>query len=217
MADTGEDAEWPARAEQTLSRLIQAPARNSAAGAMKGPRMIREEFNGYSESPRPASKTPNKIGPWVPLMLLVVVGLVVAHVAGLIKPLATLALEWTGLGSHAPGWRLVGNWQSDNDPMFRRVCYPTPKEGYDGTGVYRGDAGGGMSDVLFKITSEDRSGRQVEMAEYNGDNYRVRYSIADDGKSLTREYDASDGRPVSCQYRYLGPPTEEAPISYRPQ
>jgi hypothetical protein len=169
--------------------------------------MFREEYSGYAGSPRP----PRKTRPWVPLVVLVVVGLAVAHVAGLTKPLTTLALQLTGLGSHTPGWRLVGDWQSDNDPMWRRVCHLAPKEGYRGTGIYRADAGRGMREVIFRITSEDRSGRHVEMAEFLPEvdaNYQVRYSIADDGKSMTREYDTPNGTHVSCQYRYLGPPTE---------
>ncbi len=175
--------------------------------------MIRGEFNEYPEPPRPTRKPK----PWVPIVILVFGGLGVAHIAGLTKPLATMALQLTGLGSRAPGWRLVGDWESDDDPMFRRVCYPAPKEGYSGTGVYRADAGRGVGDVIFKITSEDRSGRQVEMAEYNGANYRVRYSIAEDGKSMTREYQGSNGSPVSCQYRYLGPPTEVPSIRHLPE
>jgi hypothetical protein len=185
--------------------------------------MIREEFNGYSEPPRPAPeaprapKAPRKPSALVPLLIVAFAGLGVAHIAGLTEPMATLALQLTGLGSHPPGWRLVGDWESDNDPMFRRVCYPAPKEGYDGTGVYRGDAGSGMGDVIFKVTSEDRSGHQVEMSEYKGANYRVRYTIAEDGKSMTREYTDRNGSRVSSQYRYLGPPTEKPSIQYRPQ
>ncbi len=173
--------------------------------------MIREEINGYSEPPRPAPK----MRPWIPIALVAFVALAV--VARLAKPLATMALQSSQGGSDSqrtPGQRLIGDWESDNDPMFRRVCYPAPKKGYDGTGVYRATAGRYVGDVLFKVTSEDRSGQHVEMAEYRGANYRVRYSIAEDGKSMTREYEGSDGRPVSCQYRYLGPPTEDVPIKY---
>ena len=178
--------------------------------------MIREDISGYSESPRP----PRKTRPWVPLLIVVLVGLGAAHMAGLTKPVATVALQVTGLGSHTPGWRLVGDWESDNDPMFQRVCHPVHKEGYSGTGLYLADEGRGVREVIFKITSEDRAGRHVELAEYLPEvdaNYRVRYSIADDGKSLTREYDTPNGRHVSCQYRYLGPPTEDVSIKHLPQ
>jgi hypothetical protein len=172
--------------------------------------MFREEYSSYTEPLRP----PRKTRPWFPLLLLVVVVVAVAHVTGLIKPLATLALQWTGSGPAGlwgSGIRLVGNWESDDDPMFRRVCHFAPKGGFYRTGTYIADAGHGMREVVFKITSEDRSGRHVEMTEYlpGADaNYRVRYSIADDGKSMTREYDTPSGTHVSCQYRYLGPPTE---------
>jgi len=178
--------------------------------------MLREEISGYSEPPRP----PRKMRPWVPIVLVVLVGLAVAHMAGLTKPLATLALQVSGVGSHTPGWRLVGDWESDNDPMFRRICHLAPKEGYGGTGIYMADAGRGMREVIFKITSEDRSGSHVEMAEYlpGADvNYRVRYSTAKDGKSMTREYDTPNGSHVSCQYRYIGPPTEDPPLRFVPK
>jgi len=177
--------------------------------------MFREEITGYEEPPRP----PQKTTPWVPIVLVVVVGLAVAHVAGLTKPLTTLALQLSGSGPGTPGGRLVGDWESNDDPMFRRVCHLAPKEGYCGTGLYMADAGRGMREVIFKITSEDRAGRHVEMAEFLPEadaNYRVRYSIADDGKSMTREYDTPNGTHVSCQYRYLSPPTEDPPRSFRP-
>lgn len=173
--------------------------------------MIREDFNDYPEPPRPQQR---KAAPWVPIVLVALVGLAVAHMAGLTKPLLSLG------GSHPPGWRLVGDWESDNDPVFQRVCYPAWKDGYAGTGMYWADGGRGMREVIFKVESESRSGRQVELAEYLPGldaNYRVRYSIADDGKSLTREYDGRNGQHITCQYRYVGPPTREDPArEYRP-
>ncbi len=161
----------------------------------------------------------SKARPWVPIVIVVFAGLAVAHVAGLTKPLATIAVQLSG-GSRAPGWRFVGDWESDNDPMFRHVRHLAPQEGYTGTDIYIADAGRGMRPVMFKITSEDRSGRRVEMAEYlpeSDANYRVRYTIADDGRSLTREYEGRDGRSVSCQYRYVGPPPEGPPRRFQPQ
>jgi hypothetical protein len=181
--------------------------------------MFRDEYNSYTEPMRPPCKT----RPWFPLLLLVVVVVAVAHVTGLIKPLAMLALQWTGSDSAGSLWaagsRLTGSWESDDDPMFRRVCHFEPKGGFYRTGIYTADAGHGMREVVFKITSEERSGRYVEMTEClpGADaNYHVRYSIADDGQSLTREYDAPNGAHVSCQYRYLGPPPEDAPRTSRP-
>jgi hypothetical protein len=180
--------------------------------------MFRDEYSSYTEPLRP----PRKTRPWFPLLLLVVVVVAVAHTAGLIKPLATLALQWTGSDSGSlwgAGSRLTGNWESDDDPMFRRVCYFAPKGGFYRTGIYTADAGPGMREVVFKITSEDRSGHHVDMTEYlpGADaNYHVRYSIADDGQSMTREYDTPNGTHVSCQYRYLGPPTEDTPRTSRP-
>jgi hypothetical protein len=48
-------------------------------------------------------------------------------------------------------------------------------------------------------------------------NYRVRYSIAEDGKSLTREYEGRNGERISCQYRYLGRPTEDPSRGFLPK
>ncbi len=174
---------------------------------VKGPRLIREEFYGDSEPPCPAPKALHKTRPWVPIVLVVFAGLAVAHIAGLTKPLLQLA----GAGSHPPGWRLVGDWESDNDPMFRRFCYAAAKDGKGANGVILGHADRGTGDVIYHVVSEDRSGRNLELAEYLPGvdyNYRARYSITEDGKSMTREYTARNGSPVSCQYRYLGPPTE---------
>jgi hypothetical protein len=165
--------------------------------------MFREETGSYEEPPRP----PRKATPWVPIVLLVVVGLAGAHMAGLTKPLLQLA----GAGSHAPGGRLVGDWESDNDPMFRRICYVAPNDGKAENGIYLGHVDRGTRTVFYHIDSQDRSGRNLQLAEFWPGvdyNYRARYSIADDGMSMTREYTDRDGRPVSCQYRYLGPPTE---------
>ncbi len=172
--------------------------------------MFREDIGGYSEPPRPPRK---KTTPWVPIVLVALVGLGVAHVVGLTKPLKTVAMQLTGYG-RPPGSRLIGDWESSDDPMFRRLCYAGVKGNDRGTGFYMADRGRGMKEVLFQIASEDRSGRHVEMAEYlpgADENYRVQYSIAGDGKSMTREYDDLHGMHVSCQYRYIGPPTEEPP------
>ena len=155
---------------------------------------------------------------WIPIMLVFVGGLGAAHTAGLTKPLIIKARQL--VGPHTPGWRLVGNWESDNDSMFRRVCHVRSKEGAGGMGIYMADEGRSMRQVLFRITSEDRSGRHVTLDEFLPEkdiNYRVRYTIAGDGKSMTREYDTRTGRHVSCQYRYIGPPPQEAPWASEPK
>jgi hypothetical protein len=177
--------------------------------------MFRDDISGYEEPPRP----PRTTTPWVPVVLVALVALGLAHVTGLTKPVASLALQLAGYG-RTPGSRLIGDWESIDDPMFRRVCHLTPQEGYAGTGIYMADRGRGMEVVIFKITSEDRSGRHVEMAEYLPEkeaNYKVRYSIAQDGRSMTREYEGPSGIPLACQYRYVGPPTEDPPRSFRPE
>ncbi len=172
--------------------------------------MFREDISGYSEPPRPPRK---RTTPWVPIVLVALVGLGVAHVAGLTEPVKSMAMQLTGFG-RPPGYRLVGDWESIDDPMFQRLCYVAPTANKGATGFYMADRGRGMAEVLFKITSEDRSGRCVEMAEYvmeTKTNYRVQYSVAKDGRSMTREYDDRNGIHVSCQYRYVGPPTDEPP------
>ncbi len=178
--------------------------------------MIREEFDGYSEPPRPSL---NKAKPWLPLVVAIFAGLAVAHLAGLTKPLVTIALP-SGGGSHAPGWRLVGDWESEGDPMFRRVCHLAPRKGYSGTGVYMADSGLGMRAVIFKITSEDPSGRHLETEEYvpeMGADFRVRYTIADDGRSMRRECTARTGCLIFGQYRYVGRPTAKLPREFLPK
>jgi len=175
--------------------------------------MFREDISGYSEPPRPPRK---KVTPWVPVVLVALVALGVAHVAGLTKPIKSMAIQLTGIG-RPPGSRLVGDWESVDDPMFQRISYVSPKGNDDGTGFYMADATRGKTQVLFKIESEDRSGRHVEMAEFRfgvEENYRVRYSVAGDGRSMTREYDDRHGNHISAQYRYIGPPTEEPPPIY---
>jgi hypothetical protein len=182
---------------------------------MKGPRMFREDISGYSEPPRPPRNN-KKTTPWVPVVLVAFVVLGVAHVAGLTKPIKSLAMQLAGYGQ-APGYRLVGDWESDDDPMFKRICYAGVKGNDRGTGFYMADRGRGMREVLFQITSEDRSGRRMEMAEFLpgvNENYKVTYSIAGDSRSMTREYDDLSGMHVSCRYRYVGPPTEEPPPIY---
>jgi hypothetical protein len=180
--------------------------------------MIREETSDCSEPRRPP-RTPT---PWVPIVLTILAGLAVAHLAGLTTPLTTKALQIgrsVAGSSRTPGSRLIGEWESDNDPMFRRVCHPAPKKNYNGTGIYLADAGRGMHEVIFRIVSEDDSGRHLELAEFvlgANANYRVRYTIAPDGRSMTREYSERNGRQVSCQYRYLGPPTQDVAIEHRP-
>ena len=50
--------------------------------------------------------------------------------------------------------------------------------------------------MIYKIVSADRSGTSLELAEFRmglNQNYRVRYTIAKDGQSMTREYDGHDG------------------------
>ncbi len=166
--------------------------------------MFREEISGYAEPPRP----PQKRKFWILIVLVVLTGLGIAF---MVRQLT--------VGPRLPGWRLVGDWQSDNDPVFQRACYLPPKELTSKMGVYMADGGRGMREVLFKITSESHGGRHVEMAEYLPEenvNYRVRYTIAWGGKSLTREYDTPNGTHISCQYRYLGPPTEEVRITFQP-
>jgi len=151
--------------------------------------------------------------PWIPIVLVAFVALAV--VARLAKPLATMALQSSQGGSDSqrtPGQRLIGDWESDNDPMFRRACYPASKDPKCKTGICQGQTDSGKRGVVFyAIESEDSSGRNLELAEYLPGidyNYRARYSIAEDGKSMTREYNTRDGRHVSCKYRYIGPPTE---------
>ncbi len=171
--------------------------------------MFRGEIGNDSEPPCRLRKT----RPWVPLMLVAVVGLAAAHVAGLTKPLATLALQLSRSYSRdlsTPVGRLIGDWESDNDPLFRRVCYPVPREPKQGTGVYRADTGRGIREVIYRIVSQDESGTSLEMGEYlpgTDLNCRVWYSIAKDGQSMTRRYDARNGGHISCQYRYIGRPT----------
>jgi hypothetical protein len=154
-----------------------------------------------------------KMRQWVPLMLVVVVGLAVAHVAGLTKPLATLAAQLCRSYSRdlsTPAGRLVGDWESDNDPLFRRVSYPAPKGPKRGTGVYRADTGSGTRDVVYGIVSQDEAGTNLEMQEYlpgTDLNGRVWYTMAEDGQSMTRRYDARNGGHVTCHYRYVGRPT----------
>ena len=175
--------------------------------------MIREEISGYAEPPRPA----HKARAWTPIVLVVFVGLGIAHVAGLTKPLTAMALDL--VGPHAPGGHLVGDWESDNDPMFRRISYVAANDGKAQSGIYLGHAGRGTRGVVYRIVAQDRFGRNLELAEYWPDvdyNYRARYSIAGNGKSLTREYTDRDGTRVSSHYRYLGPPTEDPPRRFQP-
>lgn len=152
----------------------------------KGPRMIRDDIGICPEPPRP----PRQKTPWGPIMLLVVVGLVAAYLAGLTGPLAGLAVEF-GLVSRAPASRLVGEWASDDDPMFRRMHRSMPEKSWRDAGVYSGDDGRWVRGVAYKIISEDRSGRNLVMAEFvmgADQNLQVKYTVAEDGKSMTREY-----------------------------
>ena len=171
--------------------------------------MLREEIGGYSEPPRP----PRKNRSWVPIVLVALVGLGVAHVVGLTKPVMTVAMQLTGYG-RPPGSRLVGDWESSDDPMFDRISFEGSKGDDPKMGFYMADTGRRVRQVLFEISSEDRSGRHVEIAEFVlgvDENYRVKYAIAADGKSMTRDYDDLRGMHVSSEYRYAGPPTMEAP------
>jgi len=157
--------------------------------------------------------------PWLPLLLVLLVGLVVVHVAGLATPLKSMAMQLLG-SSPMAGYCLIGTWESSNDPMFQRVCYSTLTKGSSGTGTYMADAGHGMRAVMFKVISEDRSGRHVETAEFlpeTNANYRVRYTIAEDGQSMTREYEERNGTTVSGQYRYVGSPTQNSAPTSIPQ
>ncbi len=150
----------------------------------------------------------------VPLIIVVLVGLAVAHVAGLTKPLATLAKQLCRSYSRdlsTPAGRLIGSWESDNDPLFRRISYPVPKGPKKGAGVYRADTGSGIREVVYGIVSQDASGTSLEMEEYlpgTDLNCRVWYTIAEDGQAMTRKYDASNGGHITCQYRYVGRPTK---------
>ncbi len=173
--------------------------------------MFRDEIGGVSEAPRPPRKATT---PWVPIVLAVLAGLGVAHVAGLTKPLKSMALQLTGGHSGGPGSRLVGEWESDDDPMFRRISYPAVKDPKGGTGIYVAQDGRRECGVIYKIVSEDRSGTSLELAEFRmrlNLNYRVRYTIAKDGQSMTRDYDGRDGTHVSSHYRYVGPATASIP------
>ena len=150
--------------------------------------------------------------PWVSFILIVVLGLAVAHVAGLTKPLATLAMQLCRTYSRdlsTPASRLIGEWQSDNDPLFKRICYPVPKARKQATGVYQADTGSDIREVIYGIVSQDESGTNLEMGEYlpgTDLNCRVWYTIAEDGQAMTRRYDARNGGHVTCQYRYVGRP-----------
>jgi hypothetical protein len=169
--------------------------------------MFREQISEISEARRPAPKPT----PWLPIVLIAVVGLGVAHVAGLTEPLKSMALQLTGGGSRAPGSRLIGDWESDNDPMCQRLCFPVLKNPEYKNGMIFMHNGSRQGGIIYAIASEDGPGRNLELAEFLPGvklNYRARYAIAPDGKSLTREYDAPNGTHIVCQYRYVGPPTE---------
>jgi hypothetical protein len=169
--------------------------------------MFREEISESSEAQRPVRKPT----PWLPILLIAVVGLGVAHVAGLTEPLKSMALQLTGGRCGGPGSRLVGDWTSDNDPMCQRICFPVLKNPEYKNGMIFTRNGSQRGGIIYAIASEDSSGRNLELAEFLPGvklNYRARYAIAPDGKSLTREYDAPNGTHITCQYRYVGPPTE---------
>ncbi len=171
--------------------------------------MIREDFNDCPEPPRRAPKP--KAGPWLPIAIVVFGGLAVAHLAGFTKPLTTLAWQWTGVG-HRPGWRLAGKWDSDNDPMWRGIAFPESKNRQGGSDFYAAYSSRGIGGVDYKVESEDDDGRNLELTEYqtgSGFNLRVRYTIAADGKSMTREY-TRDGKRISCLYRYVGSVTQKS-------
>jgi hypothetical protein len=171
--------------------------------------MFREESSEIPAAPRPVRKPT----PWLPIVLVVLVGLGVAHVAGLTEPLKAMA-QRLGLGSRPPGSRLVGDWESRDDPMFSRISYPAIKDATGGTGIFVGQDGRRECGVVYKIVSEDRSGTNLELAEFRMGlnlNYRVRYTIAKDGQTLTRDYDERDGTHISCHYRYVGPATASLP------
>ena len=169
--------------------------------------MFKDEISGIAEAPRAVRKPT----PWLPLVLIAVVGLGVAHVAGLTKPLKSMALQLTGGHSGGPGSRLVGDWASDNDPMCERICFPVLKNPEYKNGMIFTHKGSREGAIIYHIESEDRAGRNLAMAEYLPSvdlNYRAKYALAPDGKSLTREYDAPNGTHMTCQYRYVGPPTD---------
>ena len=172
--------------------------------------MFRGEIGSDSEP----SCRPHRRRAWIPLILVVLLGLGVAHVAGLTKPLAGLARQWCGSYSRdlsTPAGRLIGDWESDDDPLFRRVCYPVPRERKQKTGVYRADTGNGIREVIYGIVSQDESGTILEMGEYlpgTDLNCRVWYTIPEDGQSMTRKYDARNGGHITCHYRYIGRPTK---------
>lgn len=174
--------------------------------------MIREEIGVY---PEPACRR-RKRTPWVLIVLVVVAGLAGAHVAGLTKPLAGVAAQF-GLGGarnmRTPSDRLVGEWESEDDPMFQHVCHVARKKGRGGTGLYVAYAGSGMTEVTYTVISEDRSGTSLVTSEYLPAvnlNIRTHYSVAKDGKSMTREYNRGDTH-VTSRYRYVGPPTVAIP------
>ena len=167
-----------------------------------------EEAGGYSKPARPRRRTL-----WTLILLLILAGLALTHVTGLMKPLLR-SVQGDSRNLRTPASRLVGQWESNDDPMFKRICHLPPEEPYDGLGIYMADAGSGMSEVTYKLESEDRSGTNLVMAEYLpgvDHNYRVRYSVAKNGRSMTREYEDRNGRHVSCRYRYVGPPIESLP------
>ena len=174
--------------------------------------MIRDDICGSLDRPSP----PQKRTPWLLILLVFVAGLGAAHVAGLTGPLASIAAQFVWGGGRdmgTPSGRLVGEWASNDDPMFRHICHPAHKKSWSGTGLYMTDGAPGMNGVIYRLESEDRSGTNLVMAEFMpgpGLNLRVRYTVAEDGKSMTREYD-HDGKHVLSRYRYVGAPTQSMP------
>lgn len=167
--------------------------------------MIRDEICACPEARRPQRKKM----PWVPIVMVIVTGLAVAHVTGLTEPLLPLSFgDSRNFGR--PIGRLVGDWESDDDPMFSHVTYTLLQKSAGGTGFYIADDGRRPRMVTYHVDSEDPSGTELTAAEFvpaENLNLRVTYSVAKDGLTMTKEYDRH-GVHVSSRYRYIGPPTQ---------
>lgn len=152
--------------------------------------------------------------PWGLLLCLLVIGAVAAKITGLADPLITRALQFLekegGRDMSSPATRMVGTWVSEDDPMFRRVCYHPSKE-LNGVGQYTGEAEDATRTVDYKIISEDKAGTNMAMWEYVQGVAcfeRVEYSIDWDGLKMTKKYKTKDGQTVCCTYLYVPePPT----------
>lgn len=152
---------------------------------------------------------PRRRAPWGLMVCLVVAGAVAAKITGVADPLVTRAIHFLenegGRDMSSPATRLVGNWVSEDDPMFTRVCYHPSREIY-GVGQYAGQMEDTTRTVDYKIISEDKAGTNMAMWEYVQGVAcfeRVEYSIDWDGLKMTKKYKTKDGATVRCTYCYV--------------